>query len=169
MKPVVYIALALAAATLQASVLRWIGGGRFPVALPLALVVYLGLHARNVEGAVAAAGVGYVVDVMSGGPKGLMTSLAVALFLFARFAGSAIDVRGRPGYAFLTLVGVFLFGVAALGMTSLVTRAELAPGLALVRRIGLEALLTTLLTPLVYGLLRRVDGMFAREEPGLLR
>lgn len=169
MKPLLYIGLALALAAFQAAALHWLGGGAFPLALPLPLVVYLGLHSRNVEGAVASAGVGYVQDLMCGGPKGLMTFLAVALFLFSRLAGNALDVRGRFGYAVLTLAGTFLFGAAVLGFTNLVTPAEVAPTLPLLRRVGLEALLTTLASPLVWQLLRRVDGTLVREEPALVR
>jgi cell shape-determining protein MreD len=169
LKPLLYIGLALALAALQAALQHWVGGGAFPLALLLPLVVYLGLHSRNVEGAVASAGVGYVQDLMSGGPKGLMTFLAVALFLFSRLAGNALDVRGRFGYAVLTLVGTFLYGAAVLGLTSLLTPAEVAPTLPLLRRVGLEALLTSLASPVVWQLLRRVDGPMVREEPGLLR
>lgn len=169
MKALLYIALALATAALQAAVLRWAGGGAFSLALPLAIVVYLALHATNVEGAVAAAGVGYVMDLMTGGPKGLMTFLAVALFLLARLAGSALDVRGRIGFAALTALGTFLYGGAVLGLVALVSSAEAAPGPALLRRVTVEALLTGLASPIVFGLLRWIDGLFVREEPGLLR
>jgi rod shape-determining protein MreD len=168
-KALLYVLLAVTLAAVQAALLRWVGGGAFPVALPLALVVYLGLHSRNVEGAVASAGVGYVQDLMSGGPKGLMTFLAVALFLFARLAGAALDVRGRFGYGFLTLVGTFLFGAAALGFTSLVSPADVAPTAGLLKRVAMEAALTAALSPLVWQLLRRLDGSLVREEPGLLR
>jgi rod shape-determining protein MreD len=168
-KPLLYIALALALAALQSALLRWVGGGAFPLALPLAVVVYLGLHSTNVEGAVASAGVGYVQDLISGGPKGLMMFLAVALFLFSRLAGNALDVRGRFGYAVLTALGAFLYGAAALGVTSLVSAAEVAPTLPLLRRVGVEALLTAAASPLVWQLLRRIDGAFVREQPGLLR
>jgi rod shape-determining protein MreD len=168
-KPLLHIVVALLLAALQAALLRWVGGGAFSLALPLAIVVYLGLHATNVEGAVAAAGVGYVLDLASGGPKGLMTCLAVALFLSSRFAGNALDVRGRLGYAVLTGIGGFLFGAAVLGVTTLVSPAEIAPTTALLRRVGVEALLTALASPLVWHLLRRLDGAFVREAPGIVR
>jgi rod shape-determining protein MreD len=93
----------------------------------------------------------------------------VALFLFARLAGAALDVRGRFGYGFLTLVGTFLFGAAALGFTSLVSPADVAPTAGLLKRVAMEAALTAALSPLVWQLLRRLDGSLVREEPGLLR
>jgi rod shape-determining protein MreD len=168
-RSVLYIAAALALAAFQAAFLRWVGDGAFSLALPIAVVVFAGLRSGNVEGAVTAAGVGYVVDLVTGGPKGLMTFLAVALYLFSRAAGSAVDVRGRFGFAALTTVGVFAYGAAALGVIDLVSHDESAPGVTLLRRVGVEALLTGLASLLLYDLLRRIDGLFAREESGLLR
>ena len=46
---------------------------------------------------------------------------------------------------------------------------EAAPGVILLPRILAEAVLTGALSPLVLAGLRRVDGVFHREEPGLLR
>jgi hypothetical protein len=168
-RPVLAFLVALALASVQAALLRWIGGGAFSIALALPVVVYLGLHGGNVDGAVGAAAVGYVVDLMGGGPKGLMTFLAVALFLFARLAGAALAVQGRAGFAVLSCVGTFLYGVLALAFTHAVSPAESAPGLSLVGRVAVEALLTGAAAPLVLAVMRRVDGWMAREEPGLLR
>lgn len=133
------------------------------------MVVHLGLSTTHVEGAVSAAGVGYVMDLMTGGPKGLMTFLAVALYLFARLAGAAVDVQGRAGFAVLAALGTFLYGSAALGLSDLVTPAEASPGLSLLGRVGVEALLTGVAAALAYGLFRRMERLFQREEPGLLR
>jgi len=47
--------------------------------------------------------------------------------------------------------------------------AETAPGLRLVPRALLEAVLTGLAAPALAPALRRIDGLFHREEPGLLR
>jgi rod shape-determining protein MreD len=168
-RPLLFAAVALLLSVLQAALLRWLGGGAFSVALPLVVVVYLALHAGNVEGAVGAAATGWIVDVASGGPKGLMTFLAVALFLLARACGAAIDVQGRLGFAALTLLGTFLFGAAALGFLHLVTPPEVAPGASLLGRVAVEALITALLSPLLLVGLRRVDALVAREDPTLLR
>ena len=169
MRPLSAFLFALVLASAQAALLRWFGGGAVSLALALPVVVYLGLHAGNVDGAVGAAAVGYVVDLMSGGPKGLMTFLAVALFLFSRLAGGALAVQGRGGFAVLTGVGTFLYGALALLFSSVVSPAESAPGLSLVGRVAVEALLTAALSPLLHALMRRADGLFTREEPGLLR
>jgi rod shape-determining protein MreD len=167
-RPALAFALALLLAALQAALLRWVGGGAVSLALPLAVVVYLGLHAGNVDGAVGAAAVGYVVDLMAGGPKGLMTFLAVALFLFARLAGAALSVQGKAGFGVLTAVGVFLFGLAALLFQRAVSPAESAPAFRLLGRMLVEALLTGALSPVVLLAMRRVDRLLTREDPGLL-
>ena len=44
-----------------------------------------------------------------------------------------------------------------------------APGAALLLRMVVEAFLTGAAAPLVHAGLRRVDGLFRREEHGLLR
>jgi rod shape-determining protein MreD len=168
-KPVLYFAIALALSALQSALLRWVGGGAIPVMVVMPMVVWLGLHASTVEGAVSALAVGYVLDLMNGGPKGLMTFLSVALYLFARGAGAAVDIPGRVGFAVLTFVGAFLAGCAALGLIDLVTPAVAAPGLSLVGRVALEAFVTALASPFIHALMVGVDRLFAREDPTLLR
>jgi cell shape-determining protein MreD len=168
-KPVAHVLVALALAAVQAAVLRWVGGGAFPVALLAACIVYLGLHGGNVDGSVGAAGIGYVMDLMAGSPKGLMTFLAVLLFLVTRAVSASVDVRGRAPFALLSGLGAIFVSVGALLLTRATMPAEAAPGALLVPRILLEGFLTGALSPLVFAGLRRVDAMFHREEPGLLR
>jgi sugar phosphate permease len=158
----------LALAALQATFLHFVGGGSFSLALPLTVVVYLGLWAGNVDGVVGAAAVGYVQDLMAGGPKGLMTSLAVVLFLASRVTGAALSVHSKTGFALLCTVGTFLYGLVALLFIRAVSPAESAPQLALVGRLLVEALLTGALSPLVMLTLRRLDALLEREDPNLL-
>jgi rod shape-determining protein MreD len=169
MRPVVAFLFALVVVSVQAALLRYLGGGAFSLALALPIVVYLGLHGGNVDGAVGAAAVGYVVDLMAGGPKGLMTSLAVALFLGSRLAGGALSVLGRVGFGVLSGVGAFLYGGAALLFARAVSPDESAPAFSLAGRLFVEALLTGLLAPLVLLAMRRLEWLHSREEQGLLR
>ncbi len=169
MKPVAHVLFALAVAGAQAALLRWIGGGWFSLALPAACVVYVALHGGNVDGSISAAGVGYVMDLMSAAPKGLMTFLSVALFLAVRATSSAVDVRSRSAFAALSGFGALFLSLGALLLSRYVSPAESAPGAVLVPRMLAEALLTAALSPLLLAGLRRVDGLFHREEPGLLR
>ncbi len=169
MKPLAHVLFALAVAAVQAALLRWIGGGAFSLALPAACVVYVALHGGNVDGSISAAGVGYVMDLMGATPKGLMTFLAVALFLAVRATSAAVDVRSRSGFAALSGLGALFLSVGALLLTRYTAPPEAAPGAILLPRMLGEAVLTGALSPLVLAGLRRVDGLFHREEAGLLR
>jgi rod shape-determining protein MreD len=168
-KPLAHVLLALVLAALQSALLRWVGGGAFSLFLPAACLVYLGLHGGNVDGSVGAAGVGYVLDLTMGTPKGLMTFLAVLLFVLVRAVNAGVNLRGRPAFAALSGFGVLLLSLGALALTGLTSGAGPAPGLTLLPRALLEAVLTALLSPLVFIGMRRLDGLFHREEPGLLR
>jgi len=168
-KPLVHILFALLLSALQASLLRWAGGGAFSLLLPVACVVYLAIHAGNVDGSVGAAGVGYVMDLTTGTTKGLMTFLAVAAFLVVRVVQSSVDVRGRVGFAALTGLTTFLVSFGALTLTLVASPSEVAPGIRLLPRMLVEAALTGALSPLVLEGMKRLDGLFRREETGLLR
>jgi hypothetical protein len=168
MKPVVTFAFALVLVAVQAALLRFLGGGAFTVSLALPCIVYLGLHGGNVDGAIGSAGVGYVLDVMAGGPKGLMTFLAMGLFLGTRLVGAAVEIRGRGGFALLSGLGTVLFGIAALLFTRSVSIPEAAPGIRLLPRMLLDGVLTGLLSPLIGAAMAKIDGLFRREEAGLL-
>jgi rod shape-determining protein MreD len=168
-KPLAHVAFALLLAALQAALLRWLGGGSWPLALLAVCVVHAGLHAGNVDGSISAAGVGYVMDLMAATPKGLMTFLAVLLFLVVRAVSAAVDVRSRSALALLSGVGALFLSVGAMVLVRNASVSDAVPGAALVPRMLLEALLTGALAPLVAVPLHRLDALFHREEPGLLR
>lgn len=169
MKPLAHVVFALLLAALQAALLRWVGGGSFSLALLACCIVWAGLHGGNVDGSIAAAGVGYVLDLMAGTPKGLMTFLAVALFLGVRAAAAAVDLRGHAGFALLSGLGALFLSIGATVLLRNTAAAEAAPGAALAGRIVVEALLTAAAAPLLHLALARLDALFHREEPGLLR
>lgn len=168
MKTVLRSVFALVLVALQAVLLHFVGGGAFSLALPLAVVVYLGLEAENVEGLLGAAVVGYLMDASAGGPRGLVVFLSVVAFLLARLAGATMHLGGRRGFALLTGVLTFLFGLAALLFTRYVSPPEAAPGARLLWRILVEAVLTGAASPAVMWAMERIDGIFEKEEPGLL-
>jgi rod shape-determining protein MreD len=112
---------------------------------------------------------GYVLDLMAGTPKGLMTFLAVALFVAVRGVAAAVDLRGRAGFALLSALGALFLSVGATFLLQNTSPPEMAPGWGLAGRMIVEALLTAAAAPVLATGLRRLDGMFHREEPGLLR
>lgn len=169
MKPLAHFLFALVLAALQAALLRWIGGGAFSIFLLAACVAYLGLRAGNVDGSVGAAGIGYLLDLLTGSPKGLMTFLAVLVFVLVRAVSASVDVRGRAAYGLLSGAAALVFSIAAMILTRYTSPAEVAPGLTLLPRMLVEAVLTGLVAPLLLPGLERLDRLFHREEPGLLR
>ena len=169
MKPLGHVLFALLLSGLQTALLRWVGGGSFSLALLACCVVWAGLQAGNVDGAVASAGIGYVMDLAAGTPKGLMTFLAVALFLVVRAVSAAVDLRGRAGFALLSGLGALFLSVGATVLLRNTSAPETAPGWGLAGRIIVEAFLTAAASPVVALGLRRLDALFHREEPGLLR
>ncbi len=169
MRPLVAFFFALLLASVQAGLLRYVGGGAFSVSLVLPCVVYLGLSAGNVEGALGSFTIGYLLDLLAGTPKGLMTFLAVAAFLFCRAVSGAVEVRSRTAFAVLSGVCTLLVGLGALFLTRLVSTPDAAPPGHLAWRLLVEAVLTALVAPLIRAAMRKIDGFFTREEAGLLR
>ncbi len=162
------VGLAVALAVVQAVLVHHLGGGRFPVALALPVVVWLGMESPPVEGALGAAAIGWVLDALSGAPSGLHAFLAVLLFLGARFGGSLLDMWGRAAFALACGAGAFSFGLAALLLRRISSPPEAAPGWPALGRVALEALLTGLAAPAVRALLLGLDRLMEPEETGLL-
>lgn len=161
--------LAVALLGAQSALLQRLGGGRVPLALPLALVVWQGLEAPLLEGTLASLAVGYAVDVFAGGAQGLLTSLAVVLFLTSRLARNALALHGRAGFGALVALQVFCYGATAFLLVRATAAAETAPSPWLLLRGLAEALATGALAALAQPLLARLERLLAREpEPGVL-
>lgn len=144
-------------------------GGRLPVELPVALLVWAGLEATLPEGLAAALGAGWVLDVFAGTPGGLMVFLSVLVVLGSRAARSSLAVHGWSGFAALTGAGTLLLGAGALILTRLTAARDAAPGLGLLGRVLLQALATGAAAALLHPLLVRLDRLLARErDAGIL-
>ena len=126
---------------------------------------YLGLTARR-DAAPAVAGsvvIGYLVDIISGTPAGLMALVCGLTCLAARTTQQRILVRGTAmtmGFsAFVALVA----GVASLFVRALygVPRPSFATELS---HLAFVTLSTALIGPLVWRVFRRIDAAFARTH-----
>lgn len=126
---------------------------------------YLGLTARGslapaVGGSVV---LGYLVDLISGGPAGLMALVLGLTGVVARAVQQRILVRGAAmtiGFsAFVALVS----GVLALLVRTMyaIPRASLAIEL---QHVAFATVSTALVGPLVWRVFRRVDAAFARTH-----
>ena len=126
---------------------------------------YLGLTARR--GVAPAVGgsmvLGYLVDLISGAPPGLMALVLALTGLVARAVQQRILVRGAAitiGFsAFVALVA----GVLALFVRILysVPRGAFTTDL---KHIALVTIATALIGPLVWRVFRRIDAAFARTH-----
>jgi hypothetical protein len=166
-RALLHAAVALVLVGLQAALLRHVGGGAFTLFLPVVLLVHLALTAERVDGAVAAAAVGFVLDVAGGGTKGLLTSLSVATFLAVRLIRLGVEVRGWAGFAALCGFAAFFLSAGAVAVARSAATLELRPSWALLSRIALAALLTALLSPPLRWGLRRLDGLFGERASEL--
>ncbi len=167
-KVLAQVGLAVALAALQGVLLRHLGGGRYPVALALPVVVWLGLQAATAEGALGAAAIGWGLDALSGAPSGLHAFLAVLLFLASRLAGTLLDLRGRAAFGLACGAGTFLLGVGAMGLWRVASPPAGAPGWEVLGRVLLEAALTGVAAPAIRAALLRIDRLVEPEETGLL-
>ena len=83
----------------QAAVLQHFGGGSWPVALAVPCVVFLALHAGNIDGPLGAAAIGWFMDLWAGGHRGQLTFLAVLLFVAGRVVATGLRNPDFAAYA----------------------------------------------------------------------
>jgi rod shape-determining protein MreD len=126
---------------------------------------YLGLTARRqVSPAIGGAIVlGYLIDLISGAPPGLVALVLALTTLVARAVQQRILVRGAAisiGFsAFVALVA----GVVAL-VVRVVYRMPSAAFSVELRHIALVTLATAVIGPLMWRMFRRIDATFARTH-----
>jgi len=162
------LATAVVLVAAGASLSHQLGGGVVSLSLAVPVVVWLAVEAGVLEGAVAAAGVGVILDAAAGGPGGLLTFLCLVLFLVARSAAAALRVRGALGLTVLSALGGLLVGFLALLLLRYVSPPEAMPPWGLMGRVVVEALLSALATPPVRWFLDRVGAPVPADDPGAL-
>jgi rod shape-determining protein MreD len=126
---------------------------------------YLGLTARRqVSPAVGGAIVlGYLIDLISGAPPGLIALVLALTTLVARAVQQRILVRGAAiSIAFSAFVALVV-GVLALVVRVLYRMPSAAFAIEL-QHVALVTLATAVLGPLVWRMFRRIDAAFARTH-----
>jgi len=126
---------------------------------------YLGLTARRqVSPAIGGAIVlGYLIDLISGAPPGLIALVLALTTLVARAVQQRILVRGAAiSIAFSAFVAL-VAGVFALVVRVLYRMPSAAFSIEL-EHVGLVTLATAALGPLVWRIFRRIDATFARTH-----
>ena len=148
-----------------AAVWRYVPVARAIPDLVALSAVYVGLTARErvAPAMLAAVVMGYLADLLTGTPPGLLSTSAGVMCLLGHFVQGRLIVRGRlVTAAFALMVGLVSGAVlmalrAWLGLLSESMAFELVTAL-------LSALLTALVGPLVFRLCRKTDARFARTR-----
>jgi len=126
---------------------------------------YLGLTARRqVSPAIGGAIVlGYLIDLISGAPPGLIALVLALTTLVARAVQQRILVRGLAiSIAFSAFVAL-VSGVVALVIRALY-RMPSAAFFVELQHVAAVTLATAVLGPLVWRMFRRIDAAFARTH-----
>ncbi len=134
----------------------------------LPIAIYFGVHheVHVVRGALLTFILGYLLDVFSGNPLGLHTFLLVATYILSRLAGLRLFMRGKLFQGVLTFVVGLLLGGASLALRAIFEQPAPFPfdstgGTVL--RVLLSAVSTAALAPLVFAVLRRIEGDYGNE------
>ena len=127
--------------------------------------IYLGLAARErVAPAVfAAVVIGYLADLLLGGPRGLLSLGAGAMCVVGHFVQGRLIVRGLVFTAGFAAVVGLVSGLVLLALRGAHGLVGEGLGSQLVT-ILLSALTTGLAGPIVFRLCRQVDARFARTQ-----
>lgn len=126
---------------------------------------YLGLTARRAVASAVGGSIvlGYLIDLISGAPPGLMALVLGLTGLVARAVQQRILVRGAA-----MTIGFSAFVAVIAGVLALVVRALYAmPAGAFATELlhlGLVTVATALAGPAVYRVYRRIDAAFARTH-----
>ncbi len=167
MRIAVMLALSLVMLCVESVAVKVFGFSVTRIDVTLALVVFLGLRANTLEGAVTAFGIGYLLDVFTGRPTGLYPFLAVLVFLLVRLLASFVDARARLVYAALT--GTATFGHALLAVFfSWLTSLNGGGAVATLSGVPLQIALSTATGLLLWPLLMKLDPGHDRPATGVL-
>jgi rod shape-determining protein MreD len=147
--------------TVQSAAL-WSLPGVPDLLVPLAL--YLGGTRRSLGAAVLAGSLGYLADLLGGGPRGLQSMTAMLVSFLASALSVRFVVRGPIVLSVLALLSSLLSQLVALGMLSTFYRGFRQHELLLGELLPVS-LATALFTPLVVGLCALVDRLGRKPRP----
>jgi rod shape-determining protein MreD len=135
----------------------------------LPLVIYLAMtpDVTLARGAALSFLLGFLFDSATGNAMGLFTFVHEASFLVARGAGVRLIVRGRASQMLFTAAASMLGSVTLIALLRIFRPANQhtmsSPTHAALSVLA-SGLATGLVSPLIYQLARRVDGLRRRDE-----
>lgn len=134
--------------------------------LPIVMFLAVSPDVHIVRGASLSFVLGYFLDAFCGTSLGLHTFVMVAIFMVARGAGPRLFLlRGPLSEAGLTLAASLMAGGIVPALRAIFDQSMRGAGLAggfgvMSRLIVQSALVTALLSPIVFALVRRLDSFF---------
>ena len=186
MKNALHLAFGFALLVLQAAIGTLLPLHPFVPNLLLPIVIYLGVDpdVQLVRGALLTFVLGYFLDVVAGAPTGLFTFVLVATYLAARGAGLRLLLRSVPFQMGLVVVISIAANGVMLALRAIFQPAEAFPlvmpasgalggivrfflredalvgaYVATATTLLASAVATGLAAPLVFGIVRRIDGL----------
>jgi rod shape-determining protein MreD len=156
MRGVLLTALALVLLSIEAVLVKTFGFEVTRIDVTIAIIVFMAVRSKTIEGSLTAFAIGYLLDVFTGRPSGLYPALAVLVFLLARAAAQLLDGKSRLGYALFAAgatVGHSLVAFLLMWLTS-----KNADGRVLsLTAVPLQALLTGVTAALLFPLLSKIE------------
>ncbi len=156
MKGALFTALALVLLSIEAVLVKTFGFEVTRIDVTIAIIVFMAVRSKTIEGSLTAFAIGYLLDVFTGRPSGLYPALAVLVFLLARAAAQLLDGKSRLGYALFAAgatVGHSLVAFLLMWLTS-----KNADGRVLsLTAVPLQALLTGVTAALLFPLLAKIE------------
>ncbi|MDP3506047.1 MAG: rod shape-determining protein MreD [Myxococcales bacterium] len=156
MKGALLTALALVLLSIEAVLVKTFGFEVTRIDVTIAIIVFMAVRSKTIEGSITAFAIGYLLDVFTGRPSGLYPALAVLVFLLARAAAQLLDGKSRLGYALFAAgatVGHSLVAFLLMWLTS-----KNADGRVLsLTAVPLQALLTGVTAALLFPLLSKIE------------
>lgn len=144
--------------------------------LLLPIVIYLGVSpdVSIVRGSSVSFVLGYLLDLFCGNLMSLSTFILVATFMLARGAGLRLFLRGPAFQVLLTFVVGVLASGAVLALRAIFEEPAPFPAGTVwdtFAALAAPALVTALLAPIVFPVVRRLDSFMVRrrEEPSGVR
>ncbi|MBI3073967.1 MAG: hypothetical protein HYY84_17810 [Deltaproteobacteria bacterium] len=145
----------------------WVAGTLPTSDINLVVSIHLGLTRTPVAGSIAAFISGLITDLATGCPKGLATGQSTIAFFLSYSLTSRFLVRGAPIEAlYVTAVSVLSSLYASLVLAWLPARAFFPPPTVLAVVVHIAA--TSLLAPVVFAIVRRIDQAFERPKHRLI-
>lgn len=167
MKGALLVALALVLLSIEAVLVRTFGFEVTRIDVTVALIVFMAVRSRTIEGAVASFAIGYLVDVFTGRPSGLFPALGVLVFLLARAAAQLLDGKSRLGFALFSAAATVGHSLAAFLLMWLTSKSADGRVLSLTA-VPAQALLTAVAAALLYPLLAKIEPGERVERGGLV-